>query len=120
MSEYKGYRCPNCGQMIPLSQNRIIKCEYCGSEYEKEQDTIKPLRIEVCNAEIITLGYKQRLREEYLVNENIKEKYIEHTIDGIAHHLAKEIVPYTEVKSYRDLATMETIISGKVRIALNR
>lgn len=119
MSEYKGYRCANCGQMIPISQSRIIKCEYCGSEYEKENDLLKPIKFEVCETKLVTLEYRERLREEYLLNDNMKEKYIEHTLDGIAHHLAKQIIPYIEVKSYRDLTTMETIISGRVKIGMN-
>lgn len=117
MADLKGYRCPNCGQMIPISQGRIFKCEFCGSEYEKEDDYLKPLRVEVINAKIVKLEYKAKLDEYYLRDERYKEDYINHTINDIAHKLAEQIVPFMEIRSYKDMREMTTIISGRVRVA---
>lgn len=119
MSDYKGYRCPNCGSMIPATSRRIIKCGSCGSEYEREDEYLKPLIIEVSEVKLVNLEYRERLRDEYLINDNMKELYIKHTLDGIAHQLAKDIIPYMEVKSYKDLQTMETIINGRIKIGIN-
>ena len=118
MAELNGYRCPNCNAMIPiLKHGNIYKCECCGSEFEKEQDYLKPLKVEVCNAKLVTLGYKIAIQDEYLKDETIKEKVIEHNLNNIAHELAKKIIPYMEIEIYKDPCKMLTIINGKVRIA---
>ena len=86
MAELNGYRCPNCNAMIPIPKHgNIYKCECCGSEFEKEQDYIKPLKVEVCNAKLVTLGYKTAIQDEYLKDEN-NNKYtvsIEYDNDGL-------------------------------------
>lgn len=118
MAELNGYRCPNCNAMIPIPKHgNIYKCECCGSEFEKEQDYLKPLKVEVCNAKLVTLGYKTAIQDEYLKDETIKEKVIEHSLNNIAHELAKKIVPYMEIEIYKDPCKMLTIINGRVRIA---
>lgn len=117
MADLKGYRCPNCGNMIPISRSNIYKCEYCGSEYEKEDDWLKPLRVEVCEAHLVNLDFKTKLNDVYLKDEQIKEKYIQHTVDGIAHELAKQIVPFMEIRTYKDMREMTTVIAGRVRVA---
>lgn len=118
MSEIKGYRCPNCGSMIPIPSNgRIYKCKYCCSEYEKEYDYLKPLKIEVCEARLVNLMYTETIPDEYLVNADIKEKVIEHTLNNIAHELSKQIVPFMEIESYKDFEKMVTVVKGRVKIA---
>ena len=118
MAELKGYRCPNCNAMIPIPKHgNIYKRECCGSESEKEQDYLKPLKVEVCNAKLVTLGYKTAIQDEYLKDETIKEKVIEHNLNNMAHELAKKIIPYMEIEIYKDPYKMLTIINGKVRIA---
>ena len=117
MSELKGYRCSNCGQMLPISSGRIFKCEYCGSEYEKENEDLKPLLVETCEAKLITFESKVRLNDHILADERCKEDYIKATLSTVAHQLAEQIVPYMEVKSYKDIRSMTTVIGGKIRIA---
>ena len=74
MAELNGYRCPNCNAMIPIPKHgNIYKCECCGSEFEKEQDYLKPLKVEVCHAKLVTLGYKTAIQDEYLKDKTIKE-----------------------------------------------
>lgn len=117
MSEIKGYKCPNCGSMIPIPRSgRIFKCEHCGSEYEKENDYLYPIKIEVCNAKLVTLECRKSIPDEYMRGD-IKEAVIEHTLNSIAHELAKSIVPFMEIKSYKDICNLTTVIGGRIKIA---
>lgn len=118
MSNLQGYRCPNCDAMIPISRNGIYKCECCGSEYEKADSYgIRPLQVEVCNAELVTLAAKGVIHEEYLVDPDMKEKIVEMTVEGIAKEIAGSLVPLMEIETCRDPFEMKTIIAGKVRVA---
>lgn len=117
MADLKGYRCPNCGNMIPISRSNIYKCEYCGSEYEKENEYLKPLLVETCEAKLITFESKARLDDHILADEKCKEDYIKATLSTVARQLAEQIIPYMEVRSYKDISSMTTVIGGKIRIA---
>ena len=114
-----GYKCPNCGSMIPIpKKGRIYHCPYCDSDYEKEDDDfLRPLTVEVCQARLVTLGCKRSVPREYIRHREVTEKAIEMTIKDSAHELAEGIIPYMEFEEYFDPEQMTTIIGGRVKIA---
>ena len=73
MSEFKAYRCPNCGNMLRLSDHsgRIYKCECCGTEYEREYDgsmgmIITPYVVRPTYERTEKLGFKQMIPYSFL------------------------------------------------------
>ena len=55
-NDIKGYRCPNCGSMIPISSGRVLKCECCGSEFEKEHKDIQRIYTTNIDGEDVLIG----------------------------------------------------------------
>lgn len=123
MSELKGYRCPNCGNMLQLSQrgSGIYRCECCGSEYEKDYDggmglVIRPY---VVRPQIETFESVAKL-DHYMLDEVLSEEnkvgIVEHTIKSMARDLAEQLIPYIEITTQRDLCTMALMIRGKLQV----
>lgn len=119
----EGYRCPNCGAMLEISKTYkgICTCQHCGSEYRiNDEYTIEPLKVEVCQVPLITLGCSQIISEPDLyVCERYgkKEEFIEQNLKSLARSLSEQIVPYMDAYVDRDIRTRDYSISGRVRIA---
>lgn len=120
MDELTGYRCPNCGQMLPISRSGIFTCEFCGSQYEKENSWLRPLTVQVCTARLQKLVAKEYI-PDHVVKEldaaNCKGDYSEMVLKRMAHQLGESLIPFMKIRTYKDIKTMTTIIGAEVRVA---
>jgi len=113
----KGYRCPNCGKMLTLTdaKNSIMKCEACGSEYKIEEDhKITPYYIHQVpyNSHVIACG-------SYIPWEFVKEfpeTAVNVTLESMAKEMAKQILPFIEVTSSLDPIDMKYRIDARLRV----
>lgn len=119
----EGYVCPNCGAMLEISKTYkgICTCQHCGGEYRiTDEYAIEPLKVEVCQVPLITLGCNQIISDHdlYICDRyGKKEEFIEHNLKSLARSLSEQIVPYMDAYVDRDMRTMNYSISGRVRIA---
>ena len=113
----KGYRCPNCGKMLTLTdaRNNIMKCEACGSEYKIEDDNrIIPYyvhQIPYNTHEIACCSYVPWL----FVKEN-PEVAMNVTLEHMAKEMAKKILPFIEVTSSLDPMDLKYRIDARLRV----
>lgn len=119
----QGYRCPNCNAMLPISRTYrgICTCECCGSEYRiKSEYEIEPLKVEVCQVDLIPICARQIINDEELQcaeQYGKKEEFIEQNLKSLSRQLAEQIVTFMEVQIEKDMMYRQTIIQSRVRIA---
>ena len=111
----KGYRCANCGNMLPASRTGIIKCECCGSEYRIE-DGMEPLRIERIPFQAVTLGCEAIIPREILL-ENPNAAF-EITLNRMARNLAEKLVPVMDLTVRVDPLRADYLLQARLRAAI--
>ncbi len=115
MNDIKGYRCPNCGSMIPLKGGKILKCEACGTEFEREDNDIRPVYVTTIQGEDVVIGTRIYGHEMEAFTHD-PDGFLEYKLKGMAHELAQAILPYIELDVSHDIQTCGLAIRGKVRI----
>lgn len=114
----KGYRCPNCNSMIHISNSRILRCECCGSEFERTDDYIKPLKVEVCEVPIVTLGTCVSIPAfELRTRPDARDYIIGSTVERISRELADQIIPFIQFQNEHDVMNDQYRLYGRVKIA---
>ena len=114
-NDIKGYRCPNCGSMIPISSGRVLKCECCGSEFEKEHKDIQRIYTTNIDGEDVLIGTRIYGYEmEYFKAD--PEGFLEYKLNDMAHKLAESILPHISIDVSEDLRTGGLAIRAKVRV----
>ena len=112
----KGYRCPNCGSMIPISGGRVLKCECCGSEFEKERNDIQRIYTTTnIDGEDILIGTRIYGYEM----EHFKadpEGFLEYKLNDMSRKLAAAILPHISIDVSEDIMTGGLAIRAKVRV----
>lgn len=104
--------CTHCG--AALNPN-TLKCEYCGTQYERRRD-------EFCNTQIILKypSHIQKLCGEIAIPDHIMgisaETAAEYSMKELTHRLAEALAPYMKVETMRDPYTRTQIIRGSVRV----
>ena len=115
MSDLKGYRCPNCGQMLPISRSGIYTCEYCGSQY-KAEDEYGVLKIERLPFKSIQLTLQKRIALEYLIDR--PQEILAYSLEEMAKEMAEKLLPYMEYDIAQDPQYMDCRMRGRIRIAI--
>lgn len=113
----KGYRCPNCGKMLTLTdaRNNIMKCEACGSEYKIEDDhKITPYYIHQIPYNTHELECSSYIPLEF-VKEN-PEAAMNVTLQSMAKDMAEKIIPFIQVNSFLDPMDLKYRIDAKLRV----
>jgi len=116
--DIRGYRCPNCGAMIPVKSGRVLKCECCGSEFERTRSDLIPYQVVTFEGEDIVIGTRisQWEMDETFRDAVQAEDFLEYKLNEMARKLATSIMPYIEVVVHEDLERGGMLIRGKVRI----
>ncbi len=113
----KGYRCPNCGKMLVLtdSNNGILTCEACNSQYKMENDhNIVPYYIHHIPYNTHEIAVSSQIPWEF-VKEN-PEFAMRSTLDSMASKMAEDIMPYIRIDSTFDIERMVYRVYGKLRV----
>ena len=112
----KGYRCGNCGAMLPLSRSRqgLVICTCCGSEYKIEGEEVCPFVVHQIPYETEHLACKVYIPREELMYD--KAFAVEHALKHMATEIAKGIVPFMDMDYVFDPNPMLYKLQGSVRI----
>lgn len=116
MNTPKGYRCANCGNMLPISRSGIMKCECCGSEYKVEDDQVIPFRVEHIQFRTETIGASYVIPEEMLKYN--PEAAFEVTLEKMAHGMAEKIAPLMDIRVGYDPMYFTYKLDAKLRVAI--
>lgn len=116
--DIRGYRCPNCGAMIPISRGRVLKCECCGAEFERTRSDLIPYQVVTFEGEDIVIGTRisQWEMDETFRDEVHAEDFLEYKLNEMARKLATSIIPYIEMDVSEDLPRGGMLIRGKLRV----
>lgn len=117
MSKLTGYKCANCGQMLPIPKGNIFKCEYCGSEYERDDytDVLKPLYVQVLHADVATLKSNYILDRYTMQHTDRAQDALEHAIENCANKMAEQLVPYIEWHTYTRPEDF-VVVEGRLKV----
>lgn len=122
MISVKGYRCPNCGKMLSLTNRQnILRCDACESEYRVDDDndifSTRPLRIERIDYDTKILEGKVSLPMSYLrYNPEHTTGIVESMINSLAEDMAKNLIPYLQIENEVDIRRLEYNISARLRV----
>lgn len=114
----KKLKCECCGAPLNVSyinnyRTNISFCEYCGSKYRLENETV--IRVENFHNPIRTLISKVELPEED-IRAIGEEKMSEIAIRNLTRNLAESLAPMMTVEKTYDPMTMRHLITAKVRV----
>ena len=113
----KGYRCPNCGKMLTLTDNRnnILTCEACNSQYKMENDhNIVPYYVHHIPYNTHEIVVSSQIPWEF-VKEN-PEFAMKCTLESMARKMAEDIIPYIQIDSTFDIERMAYRTYGRLRV----
>lgn len=114
----KGYRCPNCGQMLPISRSGVMKCQYCGGEF-KTDDGYAPLRIEEVHFRAIEIGCQVQV-PEFVFTDN-PERAIALSLHEMSKQMAEKLIPLMNLRVDTDplwLNEGRIKIQGRIKVGI--
>ncbi len=103
------YICECCGGHI---DPYTMKCEYCGTQYKKENDVV--YRIETVHSRVQTFKCAYNIPDEYLIN--YPKESSEMAIRHVAGQLASMIAPYCEYTVEDDPLNHKKMIYARIKI----
>lgn len=103
------YTCECCGGHI---DPYTMKCEYCGTQYKKENEQV--YRIETYHANVQTFESVYNLPDEYLISHPKEASEI--AIHHVANQLADIIAPYCEYAIEDDPFRRQKSIHARIKI----
>jgi len=106
--------CKQCGGTINPEK---MRCEYCGTRYERDEDLTKPLRV----------TYQVGPRPAILQNETVVDnRLIDYVSDAeeisrfihseVTRRMAEALEPYVEYQVQEDPFRQRQIVRGRVRV----
>jgi len=104
--------CTHCG--AALNPN-TLKCEYCGTQYERRRD-------ESYNTQIVLKypSHIQKLSGQVSIPDNFfglsSESAADYSMKELTYTLAEALAPYMKVETMRDPYTHTQIIRGSIRV----
>ena len=111
MAELKPLICKRCGGALdPVT----LKCPYCGT-YHKFDETFEATRIIVDRPGIEVLQKKIAISNAALFAMPQGEM-VDYARRSICESISESLNPYIEFYSERDIATLDTIVMGRLRV----
>lgn len=117
MSKVKGWRCPNCGQMLPVG-GRIMKCQFCGTEFEKSDDYEqfgigKVLWLPMGTSEICRYV---KIPAYYFRDEKDQKGAVMYGFQKMCEEFADELMKYVEFEVTQDHMHDHILMRGRVKV----
>ena len=110
MTGMEALNCKNCGGQI---DPRTHKCRYCGTYYkEKEFPKIRTITVDRVEAREL-VGKCMIDGYDYLHGAEVATRMAK---AEIVAQIAEALEPYVEWEVQDDIATLETVVRGRVRI----
>ena len=121
MSKPVGYRCNNCGNMLPISRSGVLKCQFCGSEYKVKEDySVTPVIVRQQLFDYETLEGRTVIPDWLLRDANNKEKLFETTLSQMARNMSEKLLPLMQLSYNYDPEYMQYNLYGRIRVAIPR
>ena len=120
MSEVTGYRCSNCGKMLPINtaRNNIVTCECCGSQYRIKDSYLEPMRIITSHLNFTTVEGRVIIPDYILREVGDRPSFMEITLENMAKNLAEKLVPLMKLETNYDIRRMEWNLYGSLQVAV--
>jgi len=112
MAELKPLICKRCGGEI---DRHDMRCHYCGTYYIYEDVSTKSvIKVDVPGIEV--LQKKVVIPNDALLTIPYGE-IVDYAHRSICESISESLNPYIEFYSERDIATLDTIVMGRLRVA---
>lgn len=111
MAELKALICKRCGGEI---DRHDMKCHYCGTYYIYENVSTKSvIKVDVPGVEV--------LQKKIAIPNNAlfampQGEMVDYARKSICESISESLSPYIEFYSENDIATLETIVMGRLRV----
>ena len=105
-------KCQSCGGTINSSS---LKCEYCGTQYERKIERGITHYIQTCPATIQTLATQVEVDDELLMNAS-RDIVAEYAMKDIVNSLAQALVPFVKIETTPNVCKCTQIIRGTIRV----
>ena len=111
MNELKAMVCQNCGATI---DRRSMKCEYCGTQYEREYDGAQ-VRFVMDRPGVHTIC-AEAMVDEMIVGSIPPEAMERHIMNKLRNSIADGLLEYLKMEVKVDPMHFCRIIRGEVRV----
>ena len=120
MSEVTGYRCSNCGKMLPIStaSKGIVTCDCCGSQYKIKDSYLEPMRIITSHINFTTVEGRVVIPDYILRDVGDRTSFMEMTLQNMAKNLAEKLVPLMKLETNYDARRMEWNLYGSLQVGV--
>lgn len=107
----KKLECENCGAAL---NPRTLKCEYCGTQYEREHGS-NVIRIESYPREVDVIQSKITF-DKYAVDCAGLDRVMESAMNELERSFLKELRPYIEQEVMYEPRDMTTTVRARLRV----
>lgn len=110
MAELKPLVCKCCGGTI---NRKTMKCEYCGTAYERQGDDVI-IRVETFRNPVRTFTACVGVDDNEISQDPDRIAYI--AMHRLIEELSKTIAPNLVLQTYHDTSRMQTKVYGTIKI----
>lgn len=112
MDKLKSLVCVCCGGRI---NRATMKCEYCGTEYERKND-VPIIRVESFQNPV--REYRACILVDDDAINNYGEAYMKHAIQKLCEEMLPAVMSGMKIRTERDFKTKQTRVDGSLRIVI--
>ena len=105
-------QCQNCGGTI---NSCSLKCEYCGTQYERKNERGITHYVQTCPAQVHSLASQVEIDEDLLRNVP-QDRIAEYTVRELVNAFAEALVPFVKLETEKSCCRRTQIIRGTVRV----
>ena len=114
MSELKPLICPNCGGKVNAAR---MKCEYCGTEFRRDDDGVLKIRYESVPYQTQVLGISVNVPKDMVMHMGDEAMLRGYVMDEMTYRLAKALAPMMEIAVQHENPMTDYItVRGRVRV----
>ena len=114
MSDLKPLVCPNCGGKINAAR---MKCEYCGTEFRRDDDGVLKIRYESIPYNTQVLNVSVNVPKEMAIRMNDEAMLRGYVIDEMTYRLAKALAPMMDIMVQADNPFTDSVnVRGRIRV----
>ena len=114
MSDLKPLICPNCGGKVNAAR---MKCEYCGTEFRRDDDGVVKIRYESVPCQTQVLGISVNVPKDrmmYIDDDSVIRGFV---MDEMTHRLAQALVPMMDIMVQADNPFTDSVnVRGRIRV----
>lgn len=113
MSDLKPLICPNCGGKVNAAR---MKCEYCGTEFRRDDDGVLKIRYESIPYNTQVLGVSVNVPKDRMMYIDDDSAIREFVMDEMTRRLAQALVPMMDITVQDDPHFNSVVVRGRVQV----